>query len=797
MAGAQFEYDESGATAYYFFISFLAMIIIPMTYFLWPIGWRKDTSRKEKTPERHISKTKTVVLLVGWSLLAFLAYRMSYLETETIPFDPYEILEVDRTATESEIRRQYKKLSLKYHPDKEDGDPERFIQISKAYDTLTNEDSRLNWEMYGNPDGPGAVQFGIALPAWIVEKKTSFWVLVLYIVAIVIVLPAVVGTWWYKKVRYAGDDILVETMRLYEYYLGFSSQLNVQRLIMIVGASREFWSRNNTEIAEREQDITTIESLIKKLGNVREKNREPCIRDGWSLKARTLLHAYFARELIPVKELQNDQIAVLLRCPALLREMLNITSGMTLQLQEHQKDEMGKKGKREKRNRRCRPPGVAAVAACIKLSQMIVQAAWDRGDKGHPMLMLPYVTDHTIQFFRGRKTRIRGVKDFVLLLDAKRRELLQGALSAGLSDDPSLTDEQYDEKVRERYDEVMAVCQSFPDLHIDIKFKVLGESETEYVTTNSLVTVVINLQRKSMQDLMVDDLGTTGAVDSNSRTDDVEKLVSKSKPWEKNKKKKVKKAKPPAKAKKLKAKKAVANKEDNKIGCSIEDIEAGEEADESEDRSDDDVEESHKPEKRLKSSCKKAQRQRTELKDDSGSQSDDKAVDYDKDNDEEDGDDEQEDNKSMDDDEMWEEIQREMRPREKILHDKSTETHLVHAPYFPKEKQEWWWVYLVEESRNDVKMNYLRSMPKLVTSLKDEEEIELKFGAPSQSGKYKYTVWVRSDCYIDFDQQQSLMLEVHKDEGQPVENGQDESRSEPEEGELSGDGSGFSSTDED
>lgn len=59
----------------------------------------------------------------------------------------------------------------------------------------------------------------------------------------------------------------------------------------------------------------------------------------------------------------------------------------------------------------------------------------------------------------------------MLLLDAKRRELLQGALSAGLSDDPSLTDEQYDEKVRERYDEVMAVCQSFPDLHIDIKFK--------------------------------------------------------------------------------------------------------------------------------------------------------------------------------------------------------------------------------------------------------------------------------------------------------------------------------------
>ena len=41
MAGAQFEYDESGATAYYFFMSFLAMILIPMTYVLWPISRRK------------------------------------------------------------------------------------------------------------------------------------------------------------------------------------------------------------------------------------------------------------------------------------------------------------------------------------------------------------------------------------------------------------------------------------------------------------------------------------------------------------------------------------------------------------------------------------------------------------------------------------------------------------------------------------------------------------------------------------------------------------------------------------
>ena len=41
---------------------------------------------------------------------------------------------------------------------------------------LTDEEARKNWEEYGNPDGPGAVNFGIALPKWIVEKQNSVWV---------------------------------------------------------------------------------------------------------------------------------------------------------------------------------------------------------------------------------------------------------------------------------------------------------------------------------------------------------------------------------------------------------------------------------------------------------------------------------------------------------------------------------------------------------------------------------------------------------------------------------------------
>ena len=67
-----------------------------------------------------------------------------------------------------------------------------FMKIAKAYEALTDEVSRENWEKYGNPDGPQAATFGIALPAWIVEKQNSIWVLVAYMSVFAVVLPIVV-----------------------------------------------------------------------------------------------------------------------------------------------------------------------------------------------------------------------------------------------------------------------------------------------------------------------------------------------------------------------------------------------------------------------------------------------------------------------------------------------------------------------------------------------------------------------------------------------------------------------------
>lgn len=51
-------------------------------------------------------------------------------------------------------------MSLKWHPDKAKDEASKveanlkFVEINKAYKTLTDETARKNWEEYGNPDGP-------------------------------------------------------------------------------------------------------------------------------------------------------------------------------------------------------------------------------------------------------------------------------------------------------------------------------------------------------------------------------------------------------------------------------------------------------------------------------------------------------------------------------------------------------------------------------------------------------------------------------------------------------------------
>ncbi|KAF8164785.1 Sec63 Brl domain-containing protein [Crassisporium funariophilum] len=348
---ATYEYDEAGVMAAYFLITFLALVLVPLTISSLTktsekptegcqcppcVEQQKSVGKQERgsllTP--NLSK-KTYFLLGGWSLFAFVCYRVSLLKVENKIYNPFEILGIKSDTTDKDIKSHFKSLSRQFHPDKVkatanltiEAIQEHFITLTKAYKSLTDEKIKRNWIEYNNPDGPQSTSMGIALPKWIIEGKNRIWVLGAYGLVFGGALPALVGRWWFGSRQKTKDGI--NALSAAAFFKSIKEESSMEEVVGALGKAYKWElpvtkSKASTEMEQIEKSIkerlgskwTEVRKLAQDYdGELHEQRR----------KALVLLYAHMLRLEIQDAGLRKQQKQVILQTPLLLNALLNVS----------------------------------------------------------------------------------------------------------------------------------------------------------------------------------------------------------------------------------------------------------------------------------------------------------------------------------------------------------------------------------------------------------------------------------------------------------------------------------------
>eukprot|EP00613_Pedinella_sp_CCMP2098_P005377 CAMPEP_0171605078 /NCGR_PEP_ID=MMETSP0990-20121206/6990_1 /TAXON_ID=483369 /ORGANISM="non described non described, Strain CCMP2098" /LENGTH=777 /DNA_ID=CAMNT_0012167729 /DNA_START=61 /DNA_END=2394 /DNA_ORIENTATION=+ len=232
------EYDNSAF--YYFMISMLSLYLIPGwfysgKYILSAFIGNSQTSRstlekkkeeKMKVNQQGLDKLKTPGFLANLASLMAFSLLFIYLvfqvrgDSAIASFDPYQILSIDRGATDKQIKKAYKLKALEWHPDKNKGEKKApaekmFMMVAKAYEALTDDEARANWEKFGNPDGKQSFEMSIGLPTFLMEKDNHNAILVCYLILMVVVIPSVVWAYYRQSQMYGEGNIMYKTYQTY------------------------------------------------------------------------------------------------------------------------------------------------------------------------------------------------------------------------------------------------------------------------------------------------------------------------------------------------------------------------------------------------------------------------------------------------------------------------------------------------------------------------------------------------------------------------------------------------------
>ncbi|KAE8668420.1 DnaJ protein ERDJ2A [Hibiscus syriacus] len=418
----------------------------------------------------NFSTCSNLSLVLLWIVMGVLIYYIRHTSHEVKVFEPFSILGLEPGASDSDIKKAYRRLSIQYHPDK-NPDPEAhdyFVEyISKAYQALTDPVSRENFEKYGHPDGRQGLQMGIALPPFLLNiDGVSGGILLLGIVGVCILLPLVLAVIYLSRsAKYTGNYVMHQTLSAYYYFM--KPSLAPSKVLDVFIKAAEFM-----EIPVRRSDGEPLQKLFMlvrselnlDLKNIRQEQTKFWKQHPALVKTELLIQAQLTREseaLTPA--LLRDFRRMLELSPRLLEELMKMAL-IPRTAQGH--------------------GWLRPAIGVVELSQHIIQAvplssrkvAGGSSEGVAPFLQLPHFSEAMVKKIARKK--VRTFQDFRDMTLEDRVELLTQV--AGLS--PT------------KRKDLEMVLEMMPSLTVDITCETEGE---EGIQEGDIVTmrVWISLER--------------------------------------------------------------------------------------------------------------------------------------------------------------------------------------------------------------------------------------------------------------------------------------------------------------
>jgi translocation protein SEC63 len=399
----------------------------------------RQEARRCTTSGVVLTVLKVGVLFLIWLMLWGVVTQLGH-EKEIKKFDPFDILDVAHSASAAEIKKAHRKLSLTHHPDKNPNDPlaaSRFIMITKAYQALTDEVAKRNWEKYGNPDGPQTTKVGIGLPRFLLQKENHVMILCIFFFFLLFAVPMVAILYYQRTKNYAANGVLLETLHFLGYYINESTR--VKNCPELLAASAE--SRN---MVPRPSDNAQMKPLSQNV--VEHKKRQfnvPII-----CKNQFLIYAHMQRlHHLMSPELRSD-------CDQLLKYSMKITQAMI---------EIA-----------CMREWFFTAQAMIEFRRSLVQAL---DVKTSQLLQIPHFSEEILKHCHRGKNSVSTLSDF-LSKDFEQRKGLANMEPNQLSD-------------------IEAFCSHVSDMELKAIIEVEDEGD---IVVGDVATVTAQLKRRNLQE---------------------------------------------------------------------------------------------------------------------------------------------------------------------------------------------------------------------------------------------------------------------------------------------------------